>query len=66
MDHGEYKGEAFVYSHKEVLGLLNNMAEKLLQKKESDFIGKKLYLEEGRQHYHGRLWIPDDLETIEI
>ncbi len=38
MDHGEYKGEAFIYSHKEVLGLLKDMAEKLLQKKESDFI----------------------------
>lgn len=27
---------------------------------------KELYLEEGRQYYNGRLWIPDDLETIEI
>ncbi|MBP7186855.1 MAG: MBL fold metallo-hydrolase [Ruminococcus sp.] len=46
MDHGEYKGEAFIYSHKEVLGLLKDMAEKLLQKKESDFIGKRLHLVE--------------------
>ncbi|MBR6985144.1 MAG: MBL fold metallo-hydrolase [Ruminococcus sp.] len=46
MDHGEYKGEAFIYSHKEVLGLLNDIAEKLLQKKESDYIGKKLHLVE--------------------
>lgn len=46
MVHGEYKGEAFIYSHKEVLGLLKCMAEKLLQKKESDFIGKRLHLVE--------------------
>ena len=46
MDHGEYKGEAFIYSHKEVLGLLKEMAEKLLQKKESDFIGKRLHFVE--------------------
>ena len=27
---------------------------------------KELYLEEGRQYYHGRLWIPDDLEVITL
>ena len=27
---------------------------------------KKLYLEEGRQYYHGSLYVPDDLETIEL
>lgn len=48
MDHGEYMGEAFIYSHKEVLGLLKDMAEKLLQKKESGFIGKRLHLVEVR------------------
>ena len=27
---------------------------------------KKLYTEEGRQYYHGNLYVPDDLETFEI
>ena len=27
---------------------------------------KKLYMEEGKHYYHGKLWIPDDLETIEL
>ena len=27
---------------------------------------KELYGEEGREYYHGALWIPDDLEVIEI
>ena len=27
---------------------------------------KKLYTEEGQQYYHGNLYVPDDLETIEI
>jgi hypothetical protein len=25
-----------------------------------------MYSEEGKPYYHGNLWIPDDLETIEI
>jgi ribonuclease Z len=25
---------------------------------------KRLYTEEGRQYYHGNLFVPDDLETI--
>ena len=27
---------------------------------------KTMYSEEGKPYYHGNLWIPDDLETIEI
>lgn len=27
---------------------------------------KQLYTEEGRLYYHGDLWIPDDLETIDL
>ena len=27
---------------------------------------KALYSEEGKPYYHGNLWIPDDLEAIEI
>ncbi len=27
---------------------------------------KKLYLEEGQKYYKGKLWIPDDFETIEL
>ena len=46
MDHGEYKGEATIYSHKEVLDLIRDIAEKLLLKKESSFIGNRLHLVE--------------------
>lgn len=46
MDHGEYKGHAYIYSHKEVLELLREMADKLLLKKEVAFIGKRLHFVE--------------------
>ncbi len=46
MDHGEYKGEAYIYSHGEVLNLIRDMADKLLQKKESAFIDDRLHLVE--------------------
>ena len=34
MNHGEYKGEAYIYSHKEILDLIRDMAGKLLLQKE--------------------------------
>lgn len=46
MDHGEYKGEAYIYSHKEVLDLIRDMADKLLLKKETQFIDDRLHLVE--------------------
>lgn len=46
MDHGEYKGEAYIYSHKEVLDLIRDMAGKLLQKKEVAYIDNRLHLVE--------------------
>lgn len=46
MDHGEYKGEAYIYSHREVLNLIRELADKLLQKKEAAFIDKRLHLVE--------------------
>jgi ribonuclease Z len=46
MDHGEYKGEACIYSHREVLDLIRELADKLLQKKEAAFIDKRLNLVE--------------------
>ena len=27
---------------------------------------KKLYLQEGRNYFHGNIYVPDDLETMEI
>ena len=27
---------------------------------------KRLYFEEGSQYYHGNLFIPDDLESLEL
>ena len=44
MKQGEYEGEATIYAHDEVINLLRDLAEKLLQKKETDFIGKRLHL----------------------
>lgn len=46
MNHGEYQGEAYIYSHQEVIELIEEMAEKLLPKKESSYIGKRLHLVE--------------------
>ncbi|WP_405758161.1 MBL fold metallo-hydrolase [Anaerovibrio slackiae] len=38
MNQGEYEGEATIYAHDEVIGLLQDLSEKLLQKEETDFI----------------------------
>ena len=46
MVHGEYLGEAFIYSHREVLELIRDMAEKLLQKKEAACLDTRLHLVE--------------------
>lgn len=44
MSQGEYEGEAVIYGHDEVVCLLQELAEKLLKKKETDFIGRRLHL----------------------
>lgn len=44
MKQGEYEGEATIYAHKDVIDLLRDLAEKLLQKKETNFIDKRLHL----------------------
>ena len=46
MSRGDYMGEAFIYSHAEVLRLLRDMAGKLLQAKETRFIDDRLHLVE--------------------
>lgn len=46
MVHGEYKGEAYIYSHAEVLGLIREMAGNLLRRKDSVLIDDKLHLVE--------------------
>ncbi len=46
MDHGNYQGEAWIYSHAEVLDLLRDMAGKLLQAKEVRFIDDRLHFVE--------------------
>ena len=69
MNHGDYQGEAYIYSHREVLDLIRDIAGKLLlyHTKDRNLADrKKLYSEEGQQYYHGHLWIPDDLESIEL
>ena len=44
MKKGTYQGEANIYAHDEVIGLLKDMAFKLLNKKETQYIGDKLHL----------------------
>ncbi len=44
MNQEEYEGEATIYAHDEVIDLLRDLSEKLLQKKETDFIDKRLHL----------------------
>ncbi|MBQ6341886.1 MAG: MBL fold metallo-hydrolase [Anaerolineaceae bacterium] len=46
MNHGDYQGEAYIYSHKEVLDLIRDMAVKLLLAKEIRFIDDRLHLVE--------------------
>ena len=46
MNHGEYKGEAYIYSHVEVLDLLREMAKKLLPEKDSRYIDDRLHFVE--------------------
>ena len=46
MDHGEYEGEAYIYSHREVLDLIRDMSEKLLRKRYSAFLDHRLHLVE--------------------
>lgn len=44
MNHGEYKGEANIYAHDEVIVLIREMANKLLLEKETRFIDDRLHL----------------------
>lgn len=46
MNHGDYKGEAYIYSHREVLDLLRDMAGKLLKAKEAAHIDDRLHFVE--------------------
>ena len=46
MNHGDYQGEAYIYSHMEVLDLIRDIAGKLLLKKEIRFIDDRLHLVE--------------------
>ena len=46
MNQGEYQGEAYIYSHKKVLDLIRDMAEKLLPQKVTRFIDDRLHLVE--------------------
>ncbi len=46
MNQGEYKGNAYIYSHKEVIDLIRDMAENLLGQKMTQFIDDRLHLVE--------------------
>ena len=43
-NHGEYKGDAYIYSHEEILNLIRDISGKLLLKKETRFIDDRLHL----------------------
>jgi len=43
MNHGEYRGEANIYAHDEVITILRDMADKVLLKKETRFIDERLH-----------------------
>ena len=55
MAGGKYQGEAWIYSHREILDLIRDMSGKLLQKKQAAFIDGRLHLVEV-----------SDGETLEI
>lgn len=44
MRQGQYEGDVVIYAHEEVVGLLRELAEKLLQKKETQFLDSRLHL----------------------
>ena len=44
MNQGTYSGEANIYGHHEVIALLDELAHRLLRKKETRFIGRRLHL----------------------
>jgi len=44
MNHGDYKGDAYIYSHEKILNLIRDISGKLLLKKETRFIDDRLHL----------------------
>ena len=44
MNGGKYDGNVIIYAHDEVTTLLQDFSEKLLQKKDTEFIGMRLHL----------------------
>lgn len=44
MNQGRYEGDANIYSHEEVISILQDMAQKLLLEKETRFLGSRLHL----------------------
>ena len=46
MNKGEYEGEAYIYSHREVLDLIRDISGKLLLQKQTKFIDDRLHLVE--------------------
>lgn len=46
MEHGAYEGEAWIYSHAEVLDLLRDIAGKLLRDKDAAHIDERLHMVE--------------------
>lgn len=55
MQHGEYKGEATIYSHAEILELLRDLAGKLLTKKAFAMLDQRLHLVEVTDGEQGEL-----------
>ena len=44
MNKNQYEGDVYLYGHDEVIALLRELSERLLQKKQSDLLGKRVHL----------------------
>lgn len=74
MAQGTYEGEATIYAHSQVIELLRTLARELevenlvLYHTEDKNLPrrKELYTREGREYFAGGLYIPDDLERIQL
>ena len=56
MNQGDYEGEANIYAHDEVTGILRSAANRLLQKKETRFIDKRLHYKFTLASHYGKFY----------
>lgn len=52
MQQGKYEGDAWIYAHQELIEMIQTISCMLLQKKQTDFLGKRLHMvsvEDGQE-----------------